>query len=295
MTDPKLVSPAPGYERARVATDASVPYCVGAAYYGGYDHDHLAGVLQLEWGDPNLHVIRTHGVPYIDQARAIIATSAMALMPEKDAVLVFLDHDIIFDPRDVPRLVDAIASSPYDVLAVPYSMRKHAGGLIGFPTPHPSGETPLSFFELGGFYDSIGVGMGFTAIKLSTFWKMAAGEHFQTGEQIAEPMRRYICGTQNKVYPFFAHLLEGELYLGEDMSFCRRVAAAGGRVGLWTVPRIGHKGTYIYAPEDCAFAVPVSKRLTLKLRVQEDFSRVLPGALPYTRDDTGKWQPYEAE
>ncbi len=104
-------------------TPSKVPYALCCAYFGGLDEDHAGGVRALEFGSPEVKVFRTHGVPYIDQARAILAAAAMAHLPD-EAVLVSLDHDIVFHPVSIPLLVEACAMGPYDVLAVPYSMRK---------------------------------------------------------------------------------------------------------------------------------------------------------------------------
>ncbi len=250
-------------------TESGVPYAIACAYFGGVDTDHLAPVLALEYGEPRVKVLRTHGVPYIDQARAILASAAMDLLPD-DGVLMFLDHDIIFHPACVPILVERCAREMFDVLAVPYSMRKEGGGILGFPTPPKNGEPfQLQCFDGGGLCDAVGAGMGFTAIRMRVFRELCKG------------MQRVRCGSKTIVYPFFALELQpdhsvtpaGEeigFYHGEDMSFCRRAIAAGFRVGLDTSIRIGHKGSKIYALEDTAFMVPHASSFTMNLLVSED-------------------------
>lgn len=260
--------------RFQTETPSKVPYALCCAYFGGLDEDHAAGVRALEFGDPEVKVFRTHGVPYIDQARAILAAAAMDHLPD-EAVLVSLDHDIVFHPLSVPTLVEACATGPYDVLAVPYSMRKEGGGIIGFPSvPRGTGKTTdkpfdLKCYEAGGQYDAFGCGMGFTAIRMRVF------------RELAKTMPRVRCGATTIVYPFFALELErdhsvtpeGEsigFYHGEDVSFCRRVTAAGFRVGLDTTHRIGHKGAKIFSLEDCVFQVPLARNLTMQLVAPDD-------------------------
>ncbi len=251
-------------------TPSKVPYAMCCAYFGGIDEDHAAGVRALEFGDPEVKVWKTHGVPYIDQARAILAAAAMQSLPD-EAVLVSLDHDIVFHPASIPLLVERCATGPYDVLAVPYSMRKEGGGIIGFPSMPLGLDKPfeLKCYESGGLYDAFGCGMGFTAIRMRVF------------RELAKTMQRVRCGTKTIVHPFFALELEpnhtktpeGEaigFYHGEDVSFCRRATAAGFKVGIDTEHRIGHKGAKIFALEDCVYMVPLARNLTMQLLVPEN-------------------------
>lgn len=245
-------------------TPSGVPYAIACAYFGGLDPQHHEAVLALEFGEPRVRVMRTHGVPYIDQARALLAAAALRELPD-DGVLMFLDHDIIFHPSDLVSLVEQCAHGPYDVLGVPYSMRKEGGSVIGFFAPPPAGDDwSIGYYEAGGLYDAFGMGMGFTAVRMRVLRRLAEG------------MQRVRCGTSALVWPMFALELQanhsvlpdGEsigFYHGEDVSFCRRASAAGFRLGLDTRPRIGHKGTKIYAIEDTAFMVPLARDLTLKL------------------------------
>lgn len=259
----------------QTATPSGIPYAICCAYFGGVDEDHAAGVRALEFGSPEVKVFRTHGVPYIDQARAILAAAALEHLPD-EAVLMSLDHDIVFHPASVPLLVERCATGPYDVLAVPYSMRKEGGGIIGFPnvprgTGAPSDKPffDLDCYEKGKLYDAFGCGMGFTAIRMRVFRELAKG------------LQRVRCGTRTIVHPFFALDIEanyettpeGEsigFYHGEDVSFCKRATAAGFRIGLDTEHRIGHKGAKIFSLEDCIFQVPLARNLTMQLVVPKD-------------------------
>ena len=268
-------------QRIKFQTEAAAPYVIACAYFGGVDADHNDGVRALEYGEPEVRVLRTHGVPYIDQARAILSSRALELLPEEDAVLVFLDHDIIFHPLSVPTLVNNLIESPYDILGAPYSMRREGGGIIGFPLLEPGENNELPCYEGGGLVDAFGVGMGLTAIRMRVFRELAKG------------MQRVRCGTSTIVYPFFALEVEpdhsvlpsGEqigFYHGEDVSFCNRARRAGFLVGLDTTHRVGHKGAKIFALEDTVYAVPLAKRLTLQLRAAEagndEFRPLVPPA-----------------
>jgi len=277
----------------QTTTPSGVPYAICCAYFGGVDDEHQKSVLALEYGDPEVKVFRTHGVPYIDQARAILAEAAMRHLPD-EAILVSLDHDIVFHPLSVPILAERCATGPFDVLAVPYSMRKEGGGIIGFPEIPDKGKPfELDCFEAGTgkLYPAFGCGMGFTAIRMRVF------------RELAKTMQRVRCGTQTIVHPFFKlevqpdHSVtpEGEsigFYHGEDVSFCRRVTAAGMKVGLDTEHRIGHKGAKIYGLEDCLYMVPLARRLTMQLVVPENpaeynfRAQAAPAVVPHQKQES---------
>lgn len=245
-------------------TPSGVPYAIACAYFGGLDNEHFAGILPLEYGEPRVLLIRTMGVPYIDQARAILAAGALEHLPE-DGVLMMLDHDIIFDPADVPRLVEACATSEYDILGVPYSMRGEAKSLIGFPVvPDDGSDLELDCYGCGGLYPANALGMGFTAIKMRVF------------HELKKHVPKVLIGMRAVAWPFFALEvqedaveLDGErlaFYHGEDVSFCRLARKHGFKVGLDTRPRIAHKGSKLYMLEDTSFIVPAAKNFHLKLR-----------------------------
>jgi len=256
------------HQRFPTGTLSGVPYVVCCAYFGGLDEQHHRSVLALEYGDPGVRCLRVHGVPYIDQARAILAERAMSMLPD-DGVMMWLDHDIIFNPASVPVLVERCATEMFDVLGVPYSMRQEGAGPIGFPKPPTDGSKfKIDCYDGGGLYEATGLGMGFTAIRMRVF------------RELAKSLPRVICGTRAPCWPFFALEIEssgyhfnGEdlgFYHGEDMSFCRRAIKAGFRVGLDTSHKIGHKGTKIYALEDCGFQVPSVRRYTLEFKIPEN-------------------------
>jgi len=253
------------HSRFPTETLSGVPYVVACAYFGGIDPEHHRSVLALEYGDPGVRCLRVHGVPYIDQARAILAERALDLLPD-DGVLMWLDHDIIFHPASVPLLVERCAKEMFDILAVPYSMRQEGASLIGWPKP-PLDGSPLELkcYDGGGLYEATGCGFGFTAVRMSVFRELAKG------------LPRVICGTRALCSPFFALEVEtggyqfnGEevgFYHGEDTSFCRRAKRAGFSVGLDTSHRIGHKGAKIFALEDLGYMVPMAKSYTLRLEI----------------------------
>lgn len=265
-------------EKMLTRTPSGVPYAIACAYFGGYDPEHHQAVLALQYGEPEVRVFRTHNVPYIDQARALLAAAALEHLPD-EAVLMWLDHDIYFAPGQVPLLVERCATGEFDVLAVPYSMRKEAGGIIGFPEMRRGQACDLECFEGGKQYPAFGCGMGFTAVRMRVL------------RALSKTMQRVRCGTSTLVWPMFALELEqnhsmtadGEpigFYHGEDVSFCRRAAALGFKVGLDCEFRIGHRGGKTYALEDCLYQVPLARSLTMRLVAPDNAAEFNFEAMP---------------
>lgn len=212
-------------------------FCLAIPYFGGIDHEHLAGVRELQ--KRGIECVSVHGVPYIDHARAMLATR---ILDERDVeAIMWIDHDMVFRPEEVEPMVDRLLASDYAVLGAAYSQKRPHSRIVG-ALSNPDQE--VTFYK-PGLYDADGVGFGFTAVKRSTF------------EALAPTMQRVHSGAANlKVWPFFSHIIDGESYYGEDYSFCKRVRDAGMPLGMDVEPRVWHKGAYCYSLEDLAMAVP---------------------------------------
>lgn len=206
-------------------------------YFGGIDYEHLEAVQALRKAGAPL--LRSNGVPYIDHARAVLATKAIE---ESDAeVFMWIDHDMIFKHEDVEPMVDRLLASEYDMIGAAYSTKRPQGMIVGAVA---EGITGITFYR-PGLVEADALGFGFTAVRRSCF------------ERIAETMPQVHCGSVNrKVWPFFHHIVDDAVYLGEDYSFCRRVKEAGMRIAIDAEPRVWHKGSYCYSLEDTAAVVP---------------------------------------
>ncbi len=229
-------------------------------YYGGYDPEHFMCVLALRssWDGLKIYPIQT--CPYIDLARSLLVAKAYSENPGLECV-VFIDHDIIFEPRDVEKLVDELlARDDIDVLGAGYSMRQPGGKMIGSILPDATlGTDPtedsagIPFFQAPGArpFPALYTGFGFTAIKTKVF------------QALNETCPEMKCGWTMKVRPYFALCLDDNIYRGEDVSFCHRARKAGQRVWLDTRIRILHKGTYKYKLEDMGWVIPTVGELTI--------------------------------
>lgn len=243
-------------------------YAVATPYFGGLDVDHNDCKLWLQRDLPELKHYRIVGCPYIDMARAALVRLA-ELKGHKG--IVFIDHDILFQPVDVLRLIKA-AEEKQAIVSGVYCMRKSGDRLIaGFAADVPR----ATFFKGGGLYPGAWSGLGFTAIPWSAIEKIVS--HHGTkrcrlpmsmvgvSEEARENMK-----DADLVWPLFALDTSGEHYQGEDISFIQRARAAGVPLYLDTRPALFHKGSYRFGVEDAACVVPRGETLEV------EFTRELP-------------------
>ncbi len=206
-------------------------FAVMIPYFGARDPDHLACVAAL-----TCRVITSQNNPYIDMARAMLVCQALEQTDVE--VLVFIDHDIIFQPPQVELLAEHCMSGEYAVLGGAYCSRRPRGMLTCSPDESVSS---IEFYK-PGLYRAKHVPMGFTAIRREVFEAMSGMPVLKTF-------------TGQKVRPYFAHDITGDAYYGEDVSFCMRAKCFGFEVGIDAEPRLFHRGSYDYAVEDSAMAV----------------------------------------
>lgn len=269
-------------------------YLVGILYYGGIDREHDRCVQSLK-NHPYIHaVMEMHGCPYIDIGRSIIATKV--LDDPQFGGLLFFDHDMIFEPDEVTKLIESTEACK-GVVGAAYSMRR-PGHMIGGIDTRKLGEgEKVVFFNGGGPRDATYLGMGMTAIHRSVFERLVkrAGEKHERNQKLEEKLTgllqpllangelpefaerftekleqamhphelpRLKSGISDAdVVPFFSLLQLAGVYYGEDVSFCLRCHDAGIPVQIDTRVRVYHKGSYCYGLEDCGMVVPYCDRL----------------------------------
>lgn len=249
-------------KRAQNGIKHNYAFCVPC--FGGLDHHQQDALWNLEIA--GCTTIELRDCPYIDQARSWLTAKALELGHDG---IFFLDHDIIFIPRDALDMIEE-AERTQDVVSGVYCMRKTAHSLIG--ATHPEAGKEIGFFELGGLVRALYSGLGFSAIPKAVIEALDA--HLP---------RLYSPYLMAHLRPYYALDVNGSFYSGEDASFCARVQGitikmtAGSanpnghdwelsaspekaltRHSVWldTRVRIFHRGTYDYGLEDHSFAVP---------------------------------------
>ena len=271
------------YSEAEISGDGVPRYLVATPYYGAADMQHLNCYASLRQLYPELQGCgyRVMGCAYIDIARAVAAQQAL----EKGfAGLFFIDHDIIFDPREVVGMIRAAEQHQTAVYGL-YGMRASGKRMIG---ALDDSLAEVTCFVGGGLYPGKDGGLGFAAIpravleavgremplletgfaKVKPLFALRAGVP-DCGELWEKLVNRgmFEPGDQRSRALLFeaAREMSGDWYSGEDISFWHRVRRAGFKVLCDTRPRLGHKGSYVYGLEDVQIVVPRAESLKIEL------------------------------
>lgn len=221
-------------------------YLIGVLYYGAIDREHDACMQQARRHPLIRDIFSMSGCPYIDIGRSAIASYAL----DQKTSLLFIDHDILFEPEGITQIIESCEKTR-GVVGAGYSMRRAGVQMIGGIDTRqlPAGES-VKFFDGGDIYPAVYLGMGFTAI------------HHDALSRIAQGMPRLKSGiTELDMHPYFSLLQRDGNYYGEDVSFCIRAHDAGVPVYMDTRVRVYHKGTYCYGLEDCGYVVPYMNTL----------------------------------
>lgn len=257
-------------------------YAICTPYWGAVDIEHDDCKRWLRGALPNLKHYRVTACAYIDLARA-----ALVRMVEKNEHrgLVFIDHDIIFQPADVAALIRG-AEVNDAVVSGAYCMRKSGDKIIaGFHQNYAS----ATFFEGGDLYKGAWSGLGFTAIPFRLLARMA--------ERLALPRLHTPIPDIDGVWPLFALDTAGEWYNGEDISFVNRMKQCGERLFIDTRARLFHKGSYSYGIEDAQVVVPRARTLHVELKQSQPAPKAASGeqfeglfeSVIIERDDSPEW------
>lgn len=256
-------------------------YLIATPYWGAIDADHLDCVFSLLQLYPELgqrqQRYRVRGCAYIDIARA---TAAQFAIDGGYAGLFFIDHDVVFDPRDVIAMMRE-AERERTIVYGAYSMRRGGDRMVG---TFSEAVKRATFFRGGGLYPGKDGGLGFAAIPRHVL--EAVGKDMpllRTGFSKAKPLfalksgfpdwpelydRLISAGVLDLPRDEFAALvteLAGGWYAGEDISFFARAARAGFAPLLDTRPKLGHVGSYRYGLEDVQIVVPRGESLEVQI------------------------------
>lgn len=155
------------------------------------------------------------GSPYISGARASLLRKAL---DAKADIVVFLDHDLSFDPQDLVKLI----LTPGDVVAGTYRYKKP-----GEPEEYMGGwETDEAGRPLGradGCLKATRIPAGFMKISREGVERfMAAYPHLLYGDR------------DNPHVDLFNHGAHDFVWWGEDMAFSRNWIDCGGEI--WVIP-----------------------------------------------------------
>jgi hypothetical protein len=198
------------------------------------------GLRELEF--MGLTVVRRPGCSAIDYVRSAMASQA--LMEGMEAVL-FIDSDVLFNPKDALRLL----MRPEPIVAGVYAQNRFSKLNVN-PTPE---TTEIAYGDRGQDYEVKAVGAGFLRIRSEALIRIA--EHHQLPTCTA---------SGSSVIPFFMPFakfdedLQEWMYLCEDFAICERAREAGLKIIADTRINLYHLGLYPYGFAEAS--VPEVKR-----------------------------------
>jgi glycosyltransferase involved in cell wall biosynthesis len=196
---PKVVICCPTYTRPHQAVLDALEAAIPAMDAAGIDHN-------LVW---------RIGSPYISAARAEMLRKAL---DAKADIIVFLDHDVAFQPGDIVKLIQ----TPGDVVAGLYRYKDPDGPpkFMGCLDTDESGAVKP---RADGCVKATRIPAGFMKIT------PAAVDRFM----LAYPELTY-GPAHNPSTDLFNHGAHDRVWWGEDMAFSRRWVDCGGEI--WVIP-----------------------------------------------------------
>jgi len=173
---------------------------------------------------------------------------------------LWLDDDMVIRWPDLMRFcITALNNADkLDILlGVAVSKNKKSGKICCFPF-----ADEITIGDGGDVLGAKGGGLALAAVNRDVCMRVAA----------ISPKVRYSSGTPG--WPFFASLITKypddpecpNRHNSEDISFCWRVERVKGRMFADTRIRVGHKGPYVYYPEDAVSEVELQPTLHFKVR-----------------------------
>lgn len=188
----------------------------------------LAAIMALIQRGDKFTLWDESGNAMIAHARDLILSHFLA----SDAThCVFIDHDIVFSPEAVLRLVDA----PVDFSAGVYRQRKDPED---YCVLWDTTKSELQADPATGLLAVNAVPAGFMCLTRHAVASMASAYEGKTFDDKNAP--------NGKAVALFDNIHEGSMYWGEDFSFCKRWRDMGGKV--WVDPdlMLGHIGNKMF-------------------------------------------------
>lgn len=173
-------------------------------------------IIEAGWEEGLTNCI---GNPYISRARETMLTKAMKANAD---VIVFIDHDVSWEPSDLLRLIDADG----DVIAGTYRFKEDDERYMGGIIPDIQGRPQV---RADGCIKASCVPAGFLKVTRNCINRF----------MLSYPQLMYLDEGTCTV-DLFNHGAHKGIWWGEDYAFCRNWTDIGGEI--WIMPNIsvGH-------------------------------------------------------
>lgn len=193
--------------------------------------DLIGGIVKgkLPW---RLFNIREDALISRSRCRAVGEFMRATKDDEGQHVLVMIDHDIEFDPKDLRQMAD-LANEQQAIIAVPYAKRQLGAHSACRPANLPN-------LSMNTLCEVEYLGAGFCAVPRGTIERIILCCKQLSGPMHISWCKDDICDFWSLFQPF---VLDGE-YLSEDYAFCARARAAGIPVLAWCGPTLKHWGMH---------------------------------------------------
>ncbi len=220
-------------------------FSVGSIVWREYTWPFVQSLHRLTQLAPMHGLLMLSGDALVSRARGIVATRF--LKHETEDVLLFIDSDIFFDPRDAIKVCEQ-AHEIGGIVGGAYTVRKGNGS---FPACMLRVGEPVTFYDPDGpdLVDVTYVSGGFMAIsrKCLNHW----ADYFDGDNKAL-----LHAGTNLEHYPFFLPREKDGLYLSEDWAFCDTMRYLNTPVKLNPKVRLRHIGPYGHHMEDMVTSYP---------------------------------------
>jgi len=184
------------------------------------------------------------GDALIDRIRAIAATRF--LESEYDTMF-FIDEDVVFDPKDLVRLLIQAGRDNFDIFGAAYPKKKRPSH---FAIKTLEQEVNYPFGKDSGIFEVDYLSTGFMGIQKRVFKAMAEKKNPD-----GSPYVPFCHPDTMRFYPFFQpfpkQMDDGNWsYLSEDWAFVERAKECGFKIWCDGSIRLGHIGRYEYTNAD---------------------------------------------
>lgn len=202
-------------------------------YYGPGAHQHYESIRRAKLTKGEIIACG------VDVARSLLIQMALSTKAE---VFVFIDSDVSFVREDYDLIVQSCLETKA-IVGAPYLTKSMSGDQRMVGSYKPPVEQVL-FYEQGGRYPAIQLGMGFTALHRSAVEQVIEGSKLERVLFEFPPM-------VVDAYPLFMPIIREGRYLLDDFAFSIRALEAGVDLFLDTRPRgIRHHGSHPFRLED---------------------------------------------
>jgi hypothetical protein len=197
-----------------------------------------------------------HGNPYVDDSRNRIVKSFLNSGKDK---LVFVDSDLSFSPDGIYNLI----KYDVDVIGGVYRLKNDETMWTCLLETNDNGE--IMGDPTTGLINALHIPAGFSAIKRNVF------------EQMENLHPEWMVENNGGMTTFFAtgNVFGDGLFYGEDVAFCKRWRAMGGKIWIYPDIDFEHIGKKSFYGNFHNFLIEEKCKAEMKRKIEEECNELL--------------------